>query len=133
MGYIMSVSKPIVEQRKHRRYKVTKRAFAVLGPDEVKLCHLIDISKGGLSFRYFVDTNNMDDPIYELDILGGEDFYLEKVPVRVISDKVLEDDSPFSSIAMRRRGVQFGTLTSRQMEQVEYFINDSMYCKPEAR
>jgi hypothetical protein len=128
----MNVMKPIVEQRKHKRYKVTKRAFAVLGPDEVKLCHLIDIGKGGLSFRYFVDTNDMAEAIDELDILGGEDFYLEKVPVLVVSDRVLEDESPFSSIAMRRRGVQFGTLTPRQMEQVEYFINDSMYCKPEA-
>lgn len=128
----MSVTKPIVEQRKHKRYKVAKRAFAVLGPDAVKLCHLIDIGKGGLSYRYFVDANDMEEAVTELDILGGEDFYLEKVPVRVVSDKLLEDDSPFSSIAMRRRGVQFGMLTPRQIEQVEYFINDSPYCKPEA-
>jgi len=127
----MSDSKPIVEQRKHKRYKVTKRAFAVLGPDAVKLCHLIDISKGGLSFRYFVDTNGMEETVFELDILGGEDFYLERVPIRVVSDILLEDDSPFSSIAMRRRGVQFGTLTQRQKEQVEYFISDSSYCKSE--
>ena len=129
----MPGSKPIVEQRKHKRYKVTKRAFAVLGPDAVKLCHLIDISKGGLSFRYFVDTNNMDESINEVDILGGEDFYLEKLPIRFVFDRILEEDSPFSSIAMRRRGVQFGSLTPRQMEQVEYFINESPYCKPETR
>jgi len=128
----MSASKPIVEQRKHKRYKVAKRAFAVLGPDAVKLCHLIDISKGGLSFRYFVDTNEMEETVNELDILGGEDFYLERVPIRVVSDMLLEADSPFSSIAMRRRGVQFGTLTARQKEQVEYFINDSSYCKSDA-
>jgi len=128
----MSASKPIVEQRKHKRYKVTKRAFAVLGPDAVKLCHLIDISKGGLSFRYFVDASDMEETANELDILGGEDFYLERVPIRVVSDMLLENDSPFSSIAMRRRGVQFGVLTPRQKEQVEYFINDSLYCKPDA-
>jgi len=128
----MSASKPIVEQRKHKRYKVTKRAFAVLGPDAVKLCHLIDISKGGLSFRYFVDASDMEETANELDILGGEDFYLERVPIRVVSDMLLENDSPFSSIAMRRRGVQFGNLTPRQKEQVEYFINDSLYCKPDA-
>ena len=104
----MSLPNQTVEQRKHKRYKVTKRAFAVLGPEAVKLCHLIDISKGGLSFRYFVDTSDTEEQLQELDILGGEDFYLEKVPVRVVSYMILKDDSPFSSIAMRRRGVQFG-------------------------
>jgi hypothetical protein len=127
----MSLPKQTVEQRKHKRHKVTKRAFAVLGPEAVKLCHLIDISKGGLSFRYFVDTNDSGERLQELDILGGEDFYLEKVPVRVVSDMVLKDNSPFSSIAMRRRGVEFGPLTPKQREQVDYFIENSEYCRPE--
>lgn len=126
----MSLPNQTVEQRKHKRYKVTKRAFAVLGPEAVKLCHLIDISKGGLSFRYFVDTNDTGERLQELDILGGEDFYLEKVPVRVVSDMILKDDSPFSSIAMRRRGVQFGPLTPKQREQIDYFIENSEYCRP---
>jgi hypothetical protein len=127
----MSLSSQPVEQRKHKRYKVTKRAFAVLGPEAVKLCHLIDISKGGLAFRYFVDSNGMTEEMDNLDILGGEDFYLEKVPVRVVTDMALKDESPFSSIAMRRRGVQFGQLTPKQREEVDYFIEKSEYCRSE--
>jgi hypothetical protein len=44
---------------------------------------------------------------------------------------VLKDNSPFSSIAMRRRGVEFGPLTPKQREQVDYFIENSEYCRPE--
>jgi hypothetical protein len=128
----MSSPSQTVEQRKHKRYKVTKRAFAVLGPEAVKLCHLIDISKGGLAFRYFVDSNGMAEEMDNLDILGGEDFYLEKVPVRIVTDMALKDESPFSSIAMRRRGVQFGQLTPKQLEQVDYFIEKSEYCRSES-
>jgi hypothetical protein len=127
----MSLPSQTSEQRKHKRYKVTKRAFAVLGPEAVKLCHLIDISRGGLAFRYFVDSNGMEEEMETVDILGGEDFYLEKVPVRTVSDNILASESPFSSIAMRRRGVQFGPLTQRQREQVDYFIENSEYCGPE--
>jgi len=127
----MSPPNQTVEQRKHKRYKVTKRAFAVLGPEAVKLCHLIDISRGGLAFRYFVDSNGMPEEMDNLDILGGEDFYLKRVPVRVVTDMALKDESPFSSIAMRRRGVQFGQLTPKQREQVDYFIENSDYCGPE--
>ncbi len=127
----MSLPNRTVEQRKHKRYKVTKRAFAVLGPEAVKLCHLIDISRGGLAFRYFVDSTGMAEEMETVDILGGEDFYLEKVPVRIVSDNILVNDSPFSSVAMRRRGVQFGPLTPKQREQVDYFIKNSEYCGPE--
>ena len=127
----MPIPSQTVEQRKHKRYKVMKRAFAVLGPEAVKLCHLIDISKGGLAFRYFVDSNGLAEEMDNLDILGGEDFYLEKVPVQVVTDMALKDESPFSSIAMRRRGVKFGQLTPKQMEQVDYFIEKSEYCRSE--
>ena len=127
----MSTPIQTVEQRKHKRYKVTKRAFAVLGPEAVTLCHLIDISRGGLAFRYFVDSNGIAEELETVDILGGEDFYLEKVAVRTVSDNILADDSPFSSIAMRRRGVQFGPLTPKQREQVDFFIENSKYCSPE--
>ena len=122
MGATMVNEKEFVEQRKQKRFKVKDRAFAVLGPDALKLCHMIDISKGGLSFRYFIDSEELAEEIFELGVLFGDDFYLEKIPARVISDNVIENDSHFSTVIMRRRGVQFGDLSSRQKEQIDYFI-----------
>ena len=117
----------VVEQRKHQRYRVKDRSFAVLGPDAVRLCHLIDISKGGLSYRYFADSNELSGESSELDILCGEEFYLEKVPTLVVSDVMLDAESPFGSLDMRRRGIQFGELTAKQIEQVDYFIEQNTY------
>jgi len=121
----MEVKKEFVEQRKHKRYLVKDRAFAVLGPDALKLCHMIDISKGGLSFRYFIDSEELAEELFDLGILYGDDFYLEKIPARVVSDNVIENNSYFSSIIMKRRGIQFGDLTRRQKEQLEYFIENN--------
>ena len=117
----------VVEQRKHQRYRVKDRSFAVLGPDAVRLCHLLDISKGGLSYRYFADNNELSGESSELDILCGEEFYLEKIPTLVVSDVMLDAESPFGSLDMRRRGIQFGELTAKQIEQVDYFIERNTY------
>jgi len=121
----MEAKKEFVEQRKHKRYLVKDRAFAVLGPDALKLCHMIDISKGGLSFRYFIDSEELAEELFDLGILYGDDFYVEKIPARVVSDNVIENNSYFSSIIMKRRGIQFGDLTRRQEEQLEYFIENN--------
>lgn len=123
----MKKSNEVIEQRKHKRYLVKNRAFAVLGPEAVRLCHLIDISRGGLSFRYFADTDDLTGEISVLDILCGENFYIEKIPARGVSDWLLPPDLPFGSLAMRRRSVQFGELSVGQAEQVENFIKNNTY------
>jgi hypothetical protein len=123
----MDTPTTVTEQRKHKRYMVKERAFAVLGPESVRLCHLIDISRGGLSFRYFAENEDMKDEITELDILCGEEFYLEKIPARAVSDWQLPPDLPFGSLGMRRRGMQFGELTSTQLEQIKHFIENNTY------
>ncbi len=124
----MANIKEFEEKRRHKRYRVKERSFAVLGPDAVKLCHILDISKTGLSFKYFVDS---DEPIVddiELGILRGDDFYLENIPAKIISDELIVNSSSFNTVVMKRRGVQFGTLSPKQEEEVEYFIENNTIC-----
>jgi hypothetical protein len=116
-----------VEQRQHKRYLVKERSFAVLGPKALRLCHLIDIGRGGLSFRYFADKDEMNGETNALDILCGENYYIEKIPARNVSDRQLSPDQPFGSLAMRRRSVQFGEMTPAQVEQLENFILHNTY------
>lgn len=121
----MADAQEFVEKRKHPRFKVKDRSFAVLGPDAARLCHMIDISRTGLAFRYFVDTDESQGGIMKLGILFGNDFYLENIPVRIVADTVVESFSPFNAAIMKRRGVEFGVLNSWQEKEIDFFIDNN--------
>ncbi len=88
----------------------------VLGP-------MINISFGGLAFQYFNDDKSRKKDTAELAIfVSGTEYYLGSVPFKTISDYVVINDNPFSSISMRICGVQFGELNDDQQERLDYFI-----------
>lgn len=108
------------ERRAHKRYRLKEDAIVATS---ARLGQIVDISMGGLSFRYIAKTSTMDETSNELDIfLSRDDFYLEKVPFEKVSDDVSVYDSPFSIIKMRRFSVKFGSLTSEQKHQLERFL-----------
>ena len=110
-----------VQRRKQQRFQVRNDAFVLLGPDSTKLGALRDISMGGLSFSHMARRPPSNE-LYELDIfLIDQDFHLEQVPFKTVWDLATEEN-PFSSITMRRCGVQFGQMTHTQMSQLEYFV-----------
>ena len=119
----MSVAKKLVERRKHKRFSVSKGAFVALRPNYLKIGQVTDISTGGLAFTYMADEKPPNRS-FELDIfLADQAFYLQGVPFRTISD-FHSDGIPFSSVRMRRTGVQFRELTPDQKAQLEKFIQD---------
>ena len=122
---IISKSKKQVDRRRHKRFQVRDSAFVVLRapwPHFTKVGQIIDISRQGLAFRYIADEGRSNGSS-ELEILlGNQSFYLDKVPFKTISDSKTDNDIPFSSIKMRRSGVQFGKLTPEQISQLKYFI-----------
>jgi hypothetical protein len=122
---VMSARKEeMVERRRHKRFKVRDGAFVVLMPPSTKLGQLIDISSGGLAFRY-LSMEERSNNLSELDIfLTDNSFYLEEVPVINVSDFQIAGEFPFSSITTRRHGVQFGELTHNQISRLEYFIRN---------
>jgi len=103
------------ERRKHKRYRAKSGTCAL----NSRVGEIIDISLGGLAFRY-VDRGEWDDmPPSDLGILfGNGDLCLEDIPLKVISDCAINDGINIT----RRCGVQFGELTKKQLEQLEYFI-----------
>lgn len=112
-----------VEQRRYKRLQVRDGAFVLLGPDSTKLGRIIDISRGGLSFSHMARAGPSND-LFELDLfLIDTDFYLSGVPFVTVWD-LKTHENPFSSITMRRCGVQFGELTPGQRTEIEYFIQD---------
>jgi len=123
----MTDGKELVERRKHERFQVEDGALAVLRrpwPHPTTLGQIIDISMGGLAFRYIAGEERSHEPS-ELEILWGDcSFRLDKIPFETISDFKTANEAPFSSIEMRRNGVQFGELRPEQMSQLEYFIQN---------
>jgi len=112
-----------VERRKHRRFQIRQGTYVALVPPYGKVGPVIDISMGGLSFRY-VDGKETTNGSYINILLTEANFYLENVPVKTILDCEIPDKSASSAIAMRRGGLQFGGLTHNQASQLKFFIEN---------
>ena len=106
------------ERRFHSRFTAHKRALVAVTGDMTDLpCHLIDISEGGLAFRYL---NNGSLPLHDscIDIYLNEELKVSRLPVTVVADRLIEGDF----IPKRRCCVCFSNLTPSQQTQIQSFI-----------
>ena len=111
-----------VDRRQQKRFKVSEGVFVALLNNGRKLGQIRDISNKGLSFRY-IDGEDEPRDTGELRILSrSEDFFLDKVPFKKISDFEIKSDFSFSLIKMRQMGLQFGKLTSEQQIRLDHYI-----------
>jgi hypothetical protein len=113
-----------VERRKQRRFKVKEGAFAALGRWFSPVGQIIDISKGGLSYRY-VARNDQSRGTSQLKILlSGAGFHFDMLPFKPIWDLPIPSAFPGSSITIRQCGGQFGGLKGGQKLDLDYFIQN---------
>ena len=112
----------VVERRRHKRFQAEDGAYAAVRPQYDKIGQIIDVSRGGLAFRYMV-SGSQEDASSELDIfLIGDGFHLDKVPFQTVSDEGIPERLSPSSQKMWRCGVQFGELTQMQILKLKEFI-----------
>ena len=112
-----------VERRHYERFQAEKGAFVALRGPTRKLWQIIDISKGGVAFRYVANGEEWEKSS-ELDILTADTrFSLETVPFKCVSDFEMVNESHFS-YRIRRSSVEFGRLTQLQISKLELFIRD---------
>jgi len=118
----VTILNEFVERRMLKRFKVKDGVFAALMPDSNKLGQIQDLGKGGLSFLY-VDTGEAADESTALDIyVVGNEFYLSKLPVKVVSDVHVPNKIAINPIVMKRQGIQFGEMTPEQTHLLDSFI-----------
>ena len=112
-----------VERRKYHRFRVPPGVFLSFSPDDSRLGEVVDISVGGLAYRYLA-TEKKPNPARRLNIFStGDESYMNDVPFQTVSDfRTL--DIPFTPVMMRRSGIQFGELTHSLMSRLEYFIEN---------
>lgn len=110
-----------IERRRHRRFQVPVGVFVGFRPDNSRLGEIIDISLGGLSFRYLASGGPSNGSRRLNIFLTERGFCLDDVPFETVSD-VRTYQIPFTPVTMRRGGVQFEGLTENQTSRLEYFI-----------
>ena len=97
-------------------------ALAVLKAKPVQMGQIVNISKGGLAFRYLDSQLELEES-FELDILFARDaFYLKKVPFRTVSDFNTVSKFSVGTFKMKQQGIQFGKMMPDQQSQLDLFI-----------
>ena len=121
--------KRTVERRRNKRYKAVDGAYAAISPNSHKLGQIIDISMGGLSFKY-IDTSNDDkeeNNIPEESVfLSSMGYYVGDLPFQVISDYEVTNTPSFSSMKVRKRHVKFTDLSFKQLFDLDYYLRNNV-------
>jgi hypothetical protein len=108
------------EQRRHQRYRVKENAIAF---DHSIIGQILNLSMGGLKFRYLADLYKFKGDLAELDLyFAGEGLCLHNIPCETVFNKAMENESPYSSLAMRECGVKFGQFTEQQTAQLRHIL-----------
>ena len=115
-----------IERRKNLRYCIRDNAFAVFGPEPVKLVPIIDISLGGLG----IETNGINmgagglNGSAKLEIVVDDgSFYMDNLNYKLLTQYrnfAGNTVEPFQHI----HGVEFADLMSSQQNQLKYFIRN---------
>jgi hypothetical protein len=135
------------EKRAHERFQAKKDAFALIRPagaghlciadqsmaqiacavyrsKPVRFGRIIDISMGGLLFRY-INGEERSIRSLVLDILVADSgFYLEGLMFKDISHMEITDDFTINSIKMQQNRVQFEGLESAAVKKLKYFVEN---------
>ena len=118
----MTNRQELVERRNHKRFRVREGGYAALLPQFTEIGQILDISRGGLAFRY-VASQERSHQSSQLSISSTDgSFSLNKVPIKTVWDFALANEFSFGAITLRHCGVQFGQLTPAQKSDLEYFI-----------
>ena len=104
--------------REHQRFKAKQRALLLFPQVSDALpYHIIDISKGGLSFRYLGNKLKRSETC-TISLYHEFDLIVDSLPVDEISDYRLRDNL----VPVRRGSISFGDLNPEQLDQLTAFI-----------
>jgi len=121
--------KRTIERRKNKRYKAVEGAYAAISPNSHKLGQIIDLSMGGLSFKY-IDTSNGDEESEKTPetavFLSSMGYYVGDLPFQIIADYEVTNTPSFSSMKVRKRHVKFSDLSFKQLFDLDYYLRNNV-------
>jgi len=121
--------KRTIERRRNKRYKAVEGAYAAISPNSNRLGQIIDISMGGLCFKY-IDTADKSSAPEEKDeesiFLSSIGYYVGDIPFQTIADYEITDTPSFSSMKVRKRHIKFTDLTLKQLFDLDYYLKNNV-------
>ena len=111
------------ERRKHMRPEVRNGAFAALSPQFVVIGQIVNVSKGGMAFRYIASKPRSNDALRLNILLTDGSFCLEKLGFRSVWDMPTPQEFAYGLITYRHCGLQWEGLDADQAAGLAYFID----------
>ncbi len=117
-----------IERRKNIRYKVVEGAYAAISPGSHRLGQILDISMGGISFKYIDNINYQESRTQQEDsiFLSSIGCYVGDLPFKTIGDYEVSDNTSFNSLKARKRHVQFTELNFKQLYDLDHFLQNNV-------
>ena len=106
--------------RHHQRFKAMSRALVLVNSDPEALpFHIMDISEGGLSFRY-LGPKLRRKAIKTISLYHDRELIVADIPIKAISDYRLSDNM----VTVRRGSVQFDEIDQSTHSKLEQYIRN---------
>jgi len=125
----MGRKKTITEKRKHKRFQAKDGAYAAISPQSRKLGQILNISMGGIAFKY-IDNNDEEKEQEKLPeesiFLSSLGYYVGDLPFKTVEDVEIADYPSFSSMKMRKRRVQFTDLSFKQLFDLDFYVRNNV-------
>ena len=115
----------LIERRKTERFQAQGDIFIRLSSNRQRYWKIIDISKGGLAFRYVASEARTNGSAVLNILTTDRRFCLEKIPAKIIRDSAMPGEFSLGSITLRHCAVQFGELIASQKLDLEHFIRSN--------
>lgn len=111
------------ERRRHQRFNVQNGAFAALSPQFVVIGQIVNISEGGLAFRYIASRPRSKDAVRLNILLTDGSFCLERLGFRTVWDVPTPQEFAYGFITYRHCGIQWEGLSAGQKADLTYFMS----------
>lgn len=121
--------KRTIERRKNKRYKAVEGAYAAISPNSNKIGQIIDISMGGLCFKYINAAKESQEAALrtkESIFLSSVGYYVGDLRFQTIADYEITDTPLFSSMKVRKRHVKFTDLTFKQLFDLDHYLKNNV-------
>jgi len=112
------------ERRKHLRFKVQGNALAALRQTPTVAGRLINISEGGLSFRYVASRQRSKECSHLNLLVDKSGAHFKSLPFTSVWDSAMPDAFSCGSISIRQCGVAFGQMMEAERQDLKAFIRN---------
>lgn len=111
-------------QRQFERFCPRNATYIIFSPGFSRRGPVINISRGGLSCIYYLDSTLPSRFIDTHINLRSGKFLLTDLEFKIVSDEKITDTPQGNGLEIRKRCIEFGKLSAKQLIQIDYYIHN---------